>query len=117
MFGKKKKKPTISSPTNFEHRVHTGFDRREGKFVGLPPQWLSLIQGNTNSLRPRPIVDPSNITHTEIMDIKSHTIVRGNSVVTTSQPMSRALVTRSNSLRKADSPPALRPNRVPPPLP
>ncbi|CAG2163089.1 unnamed protein product [Oppiella nova] len=51
------------------------------------------------------------------MDIKSHTIVRGNSVVTTSQPMSRALVTRSNSLRKADSPPALRPNRVPPPLP
>ncbi|XP_054154446.1 serine/threonine-protein kinase PAK mbt-like [Oppia nitens] len=116
MFGKKKKKPTISSPTNFEHRVHTGFDRREGKFVGLPPQWLSLIQGNSNSFRPRPIIDPSNITQTEIMDIKSQTIIRGNSVATT-QSVGRALVTRSNSLRKADSPPSLRPNRVPPPLP
>ncbi len=33
MFGKKKKKPIISAPTNFEHRVHTGFDRREGLFI------------------------------------------------------------------------------------
>ena len=31
MFGKKKRKPQISGPTNFEHRVHTGFDHQEGK--------------------------------------------------------------------------------------
>ncbi len=54
------------------------------------------------------------------MDIKTHTIVRGQSMANASivsQPNTRALVTRSNSLRKADSPPALRPNRLPPPLP
>ncbi|XP_067121987.1 serine/threonine-protein kinase PAK mbt [Centruroides vittatus] len=113
MFSKKKKKPIISAPTNFEHRVHTGFDRREGKFVGLPPQWASLIQAHQN--RPKPIVDPSQITPTEIMDIKTHTIVRGNSGIKRG-PMS---VTRSNSLRK-DSPPQMRRdylNRFPPVVP
>ncbi|KAL3231997.1 hypothetical protein MRX96_023084 [Rhipicephalus microplus] len=60
MFAKKKKKPIISAPSNFEHRVHTGFDRREGRFVGLPPQWASLIGGGQD--RPKPIIDPSNIT-------------------------------------------------------
>ena len=33
MFSKKKKKPQISRPINFEHRVHTGFDQQEGKYV------------------------------------------------------------------------------------
>lgn len=46
MFSKKKKKPLISPPSNFEHRVHTGFDKREGKFVGLPLQWASLVGNN-----------------------------------------------------------------------
>ncbi|KAH9406782.1 Serine/threonine-protein kinase PAK 5 [Tyrophagus putrescentiae] len=126
MFSKKKKKPLISAPSNFEHRVHTG------KFVGLPPQWLSLIQGSGGGggNRPKPIVDPSNITPTEIMDIKSHTIVRGqsNSAMNTSSSSavkfassilnssesghldpavmaSRNLVTRSNSLRRVETPP------------
>lgn len=127
MFSKKKKRPTISAPINFEHRVHTGFDRREGKFVGLPPQWASLIQaGTTSQSRPKPIVDASNITNTEIVDLKEKTIVRGSS--TTLKPKTsnsiigtgRAMVARSNSLRKADSPPPmahLKPNRVPPPVP
>ena len=45
MFGKKKKKPSIqiSQPSNFQHRVHTGFDWENGKFVGLPTQWASII--------------------------------------------------------------------------
>ncbi|XP_055946866.1 serine/threonine-protein kinase PAK 5-like isoform X1 [Argiope bruennichi] len=119
MFAKKKKKPIISAPTNFEHRVHTGYDRKEGKFVGLPPQWASLIQPHTN--RPKPIIDPSQITPIEMMDIKSHTIVRGsygsNSVqVHRNGPIS---VTRSNSLRK-ESPPQIRRDylsRLPPPVP
>lgn len=90
-----------------------------GKFVGLPPQWASLIQGANASNRPRPIIDPSNITHTEIMDMKAHTIVRGSSVaiMNSNHVPRKADVTRSNSLRKADSPPSLRPNRMPPPLP
>lgn len=115
MFGKKKKKPIISAPTNFEHRVHTGYDRKEGKFVGLPPQWASLIQPHHN--RPKPIIDPSQITPIEMMDIKLHTIVRGSyGGGHRNGPVS---VTRSNSLRK-ESPPQIRRdylNRLPPPVP
>lgn len=140
MFTKKKKRPTISMPTNFEHRVHTGFDRREGKFVGLPPQWASLIRGEeelaaaraaaanaaNDRFRPRPIVDPSNITPTEMVDIKEQSVVRGSTSGRGSTPSGsqskpnhmRSIVTRSNSLRKAESPSMqFRPNRVPPPVP
>lgn len=157
MFSKKKKRPSISAPTNFEHRVHTGFDRSQGKFVGLPPQWASLIKGDqatpskTDGLsRPRPIVDPSSITNTEMVDMKKESIVRGsqanlrpnqqyhlphgasqqllmnqqllvNQLISQQQQQMgppRATVARSNSLRKADSPPPqLRPNRIPPPVP
>lgn len=73
MFTKKKKKPQISHPTNFEHRVHTGFDKREGKFVGLPLQWASIVGNNQilkSTNRPLPLVDPSEITPTEILDLK-----------------------------------------------
>lgn len=73
MFGKKKKKVLISQPTNFEHRVHTGYDKKEGKFIGLPPQWASIVGNNQilkSTNRPLPLVDPSEITHTEILDLK-----------------------------------------------
>lgn len=93
-----------------------------GKFVGLPPQWLSLIQGSGSSTRPKPIIDPSNITPTEIMDLKSHTIVRGqNSSVNVASAFiaankeaisSRSFVSRSNSLRRVESPVQLK-NRFP----
>lgn len=77
MFTKKKKKPQISLPSNFEHRVHTNFDKREGRYVGLPLQWASIVGNNQilkSTNRPLPLVDPSEITHTEILDLK--TIVR-----------------------------------------
>lgn len=110
MFSKKKKKPQISPPTNFEHRVHTGFDKREGKYVGLPLQWASIVGNNQilkSTNRPLPLVDPSEITPTEILDLK--TIVRGdakfkgelNGIPKTSH------VARSNSLRSS-SPPRMR---------
>ncbi|XP_026687164.1 serine/threonine-protein kinase PAK mbt [Diaphorina citri] len=127
MFSKKKKKPQISQPSNFEHRVHTGFDKREGKFVGLPLQWASIVGNNQilkSTNRPLPLVDPSEITPTEILDLK--TIVRGenktvrggvnnlmNGIPKTSH------VARSNSLRSS-SPPRLRrqqPPNMPPVLP
>jgi p21-activated kinase 5 len=46
MFSKKKKKPQISLPSNFEHRVHTGFDKKEGRYIGLPLQWASIVGNN-----------------------------------------------------------------------
>ena len=57
---KKKKKPDISEPTNFVHRVHTGFDSGEGVFTGLPLQWQSIIPENKR--RPQPFVDPDTYT-------------------------------------------------------
>ncbi|XP_076668648.1 serine/threonine-protein kinase PAK mbt isoform X2 [Andrena cerasifolii] len=118
MFAKKKKKPQISTPTNFEHRVHTGFDKREGKFIGLPLQWASIVGNNQilkSTNRPLPLVDPSEITPTEILDLK--TIVRGHndpkgrtsvSDKNTENGLPKtSTVARSNSLRSS-SPPRLR---------
>ncbi|KAH0554071.1 serine/threonine-protein kinase PAK mbt [Cotesia glomerata] len=128
MFTRKKKKPQISTPTNFEHRVHTGFDKREGKFVGLPLQWASIVGNNQilkSTNRPLPLVDPSEITPTEILDLK--TIVRGhndprisknngqsngnnnenNSKFENGGLPKMSTVARSNSLRSS-SPPRLR---------
>ncbi|KAG1666863.1 Serine/threonine-protein kinase PAK mbt [Nymphon striatum] len=122
MFSKKKRKPIISPPSNFEHRVHTGFDRKEGKYVGLPPQWASIITPASD--RPKPIIDVSSITPTEILDIKHHTIVRGGGgggggVNTQNETRPQISIARSNSLRK-ESPPTSRHNfinRMPPTVP
>ncbi|XP_055598637.1 serine/threonine-protein kinase PAK mbt isoform X2 [Uranotaenia lowii] len=126
MFSKKKKKPQISFPSNFEHRVHTGFDKREGRYVGLPLQWASIVGNNQilkSTNRPLPLVDPSEITPTEILDLK--TIVRphqghGGPILgppsttgsVAEQPGKLILpktssVARSNSLRSS-SPPRVR---------
>ena len=68
MFRKKKKKrPEISAPKNFEHRVHTSFDAKRGCYVGLPTQWQSLIE---NLRRPLPLVDPSTVTQVELVPRK-----------------------------------------------
>ena len=59
MFGKKKKnknKIEISVPSNFEHRIHTGFDPVQNGFVGLPYQWASVVE-TAHSQRPKPLVD------------------------------------------------------------
>ncbi|XP_076464081.1 serine/threonine-protein kinase PAK 4-like isoform X2 [Babylonia areolata] len=99
------KRPEISSPSNFQHRVHTGFDREQGKFTGLPAQWAGII-GN-DSTRPRPIVDPSQITVMEINPLK--TIVRGNSSTNVNsqypQDIGNISIARSNSLRRESPPP------------
>uniref|UniRef100_A0A8D2JDM1 non-specific serine/threonine protein kinase n=1 Tax=Varanus komodoensis TaxID=61221 RepID=A0A8D2JDM1_VARKO len=60
MFSKKKKRIEISAPSNFEHRVHTGYDQQEQKFTGLPRQWQGIIEESAK--RPKPLVDPVCIT-------------------------------------------------------
>ncbi|XP_055494911.1 serine/threonine-protein kinase PAK 5 isoform X1 [Leucoraja erinacea] len=108
MFGKKKKRLEISAPSNFEHRVHTGFDHHEQKFIGLPQQWQSLLADTAN--RPKPVVDPSCITPIQLAPMK--TIVRGNrawkdaSINGLLEEFNDISVTRSNSLRR-ESPPAV----------
>lgn len=114
--------------------MHTGFDKREGRYVGLPLQWASIVGNNQilkSTNRPLPLVDPSEITFTEILDLK--TIVRphqlnnnhklddsqlSNATVAAATPSSgtpsnglmlpkTSHVARSNSLRSS-SPPRMR---------
>nr|XP_002711515.1 serine/threonine-protein kinase PAK 4 [Oryctolagus cuniculus]XP_008255371.1 serine/threonine-protein kinase PAK 4 [Oryctolagus cuniculus]XP_008255372.1 serine/threonine-protein kinase PAK 4 [Oryctolagus cuniculus]XP_008255373.1 serine/threonine-protein kinase PAK 4 [Oryctolagus cuniculus]XP_008255374.1 serine/threonine-protein kinase PAK 4 [Oryctolagus cuniculus] len=106
MFGKRKKRVEISAPSNFEHRVHTGFDQHEQKFTGLPRQWQSLIEESAR--RPKPLVDPACIT--SIQPGAPKTIVRGSkgakdgALTLLLDEFENMSVTRSNSLRR-DSPP------------
>lgn len=102
MFKKGKRRPEISKPSNFEHRVHTGFDRDQGKYVGLPPQWTGIIIPEENDRR-KPIVDASRITHTEIQPLK--TIIGEPRHMNGYNPDVRSVtVARSNSLRRASPP-------------
>nr|XP_017203636.1 serine/threonine-protein kinase PAK 6 [Oryctolagus cuniculus]XP_051678504.1 serine/threonine-protein kinase PAK 6 [Oryctolagus cuniculus]XP_051678505.1 serine/threonine-protein kinase PAK 6 [Oryctolagus cuniculus]XP_051678506.1 serine/threonine-protein kinase PAK 6 [Oryctolagus cuniculus]XP_051678507.1 serine/threonine-protein kinase PAK 6 [Oryctolagus cuniculus]XP_051678508.1 serine/threonine-protein kinase PAK 6 [Oryctolagus cuniculus]XP_051678509.1 serine/threonine-protein kinase PAK 6 len=101
MFRKKKKKrPEISAPQNFQHRVHTSFDPKEGKFVGLPPQWQNILD---TLRRPKPVVDPSRITRVQLQPMK--TVVRGSSVPSDGyisgllNDIQKLSVTSSNTLR------------------
>ncbi|XP_078515907.1 serine/threonine-protein kinase PAK 6 isoform X1 [Lissotriton helveticus] len=101
MFRKKKKKrPEISAPLNFQHRVHTSFDQKEGKFLGLPPQWQSVLD---TLKRPKPVVDPSRITPVQLQPMK--TMVRGSTIGLEGyisgilQDIQKLSVTSSNTLR------------------
>ncbi|XP_026115554.1 serine/threonine-protein kinase PAK 6b [Carassius auratus] len=98
---KKKRRLEISAPRNFEHRVHTSFDPVQGCFVGLPPQWQSLID---TLRRPKPVVDPCRITQVQLKPQKR--IVRGSFIghedyiSAAIAQMNRLTVTSSNSLRR-----------------
>ncbi|XP_033930026.1 serine/threonine-protein kinase PAK 4 [Melopsittacus undulatus] len=106
MFSKKKKRLEISAPSNFEHRVHTGYDQREQRFTGLPRQWQGLLEESAK--RPKPLVDPGCIT--AIQRASQKTIVRGSkaskdgSLTWLLDEFETMSVSRSNSLRR-DSPP------------
>ncbi|XP_067274441.1 LOW QUALITY PROTEIN: serine/threonine-protein kinase PAK 6b [Pseudorasbora parva] len=104
---KKKRRLEISTPKNFQHRVHTSFDPVQGCFVGLPPQWQSVIE---TLKRPKPVVDPSRITQVHLKPKKN--IVRGSFIghedyiSAAIAHMSQLSVTSSNSLRRTS--PSLR---------
>ena len=36
----------VSNPTDFNHRVHVGFDPKNGAFTGLPPEWSRLLNAS-----------------------------------------------------------------------
>ncbi|XP_068198106.1 serine/threonine-protein kinase PAK 6b isoform X2 [Antennarius striatus] len=97
---KKKRRPEISPPQDFQHRVHTSFDADTGRYVGLPPQWQSVID---NLRRPRPLVDPSRITEVELKKpiVRGSAIGHGDYISHAIAEMSRLSVTSSNSLRRS----------------
>ncbi|XP_062292807.1 serine/threonine-protein kinase PAK 6-like isoform X2 [Scomber scombrus] len=117
MFRRRKKKHRlqISAPLDFQHRVHTSFDVVTGQYVGLPPQWQSVIE---TLRRPRPLVDPSRITEVQLGPKK--TIVRGSFIghgdyiAHVIAEMSRLSVSGSNSLRRSSPSARKRAQQTPP---
>ncbi|XP_068565272.1 serine/threonine-protein kinase PAK 6b isoform X2 [Cebidichthys violaceus] len=97
---KKKRRTKISDPQDFQHRVHTSFDVSTGRYVGLPPQWQSVID---TLRRPRPLVDPSRITDVQLRKtiVRGSFIGHGDYISQVISEMSRLSVTGSNSLRRS----------------
>lgn len=58
----------ISSPMNFTHEIHVGFDPDSGEFVGLPDEWKSLLDQSGISMiersnRPDAVIDVLKMYH------------------------------------------------------
>ena len=99
LFQKKRKRIDISDPQNFEHRFHTGYDSKTGKFLGLPPQWEALLGIERESQkRPKPIVDPEIITQVSPLRKSQWNLLNSEKPGTASKVIS---VSRSNSLRNS----------------
>ena len=93
---KRKKKLKISPPSNFVHRVHTGFDSVNNQFVGLPRQWKSLVgslPGTNSARRPAPFADPRGITKTGALELDEKMKSKGR----------QTSIVRSNSLRSPNT--------------
>lgn len=99
LFQKKRKRIDISEPQNFEHRFHTGYDSKTGKFLGLPPQWEALLGIERESQkRPKPIVDPEIITQVSPLRKSQWNLLNSEKPGQASKVIS---VSRSNSLRNS----------------
>ncbi|KAM8831689.1 serine/threonine-protein kinase PAK 6-like [Spinachia spinachia] len=96
---KRKRRPKISAPQDFRHRVHTSYDVATGRYVGLPPQWQSVID---TLRRPRPLVDPSRTTEVQPQKtiVRGSFIGHGDYISQVISEMSHLSVTASNSLRR-----------------
>lgn len=106
MFAKKKsKKLDISAPSNFQHRVHTGYDSSSNKFVGLPKQWTSLVgetPASQSPYRPAPMIDPNSITEIQGHGQSLTNVVRSNSLRSRSPP---AFLKKYHQVQPSEQPP------------
>lgn len=96
------KRLDISGPSNFQHRMHTGYDAVQGEFTGLPKQWAGVIVS-----RPQPFVDPNAITPVKNgrNALGSDDYVNGYVDDPRFAGGGGVSVARSNSLRQHGSPP------------
>lgn len=102
LFQKKRKRIDISEPQNFEHRFHTGYDSKTGKFLGLPPQWEALLGIERESQkRPKPIVDPEIITQVSPLRKSQWNLLNSEKAGAKGTVSKVISVSRSNSLRNS----------------
>ncbi|XP_032228182.1 uncharacterized protein LOC5504030 [Nematostella vectensis] len=65
--GKSRMHGKISTPTNFQHRVHVIVDKDTGQFIGLPPQWIAIMNTKTRQPARRTMSSP---------ELRSHPVMR-----------------------------------------
>jgi tRNA A-37 threonylcarbamoyl transferase component Bud32 len=110
MVFKRRKRPEISKPTNFQHIRKTYFDINSQTLKDLPPQWTSILtdedisrtaiaayerqrqieqqQHSSQQSRPKPLIgDPCFLTPSDLEFLKSQTIVRGSPLTQQQQPL------------------------------
>uniref|UniRef100_A0A8C5HPL2 non-specific serine/threonine protein kinase n=1 Tax=Gouania willdenowi TaxID=441366 RepID=A0A8C5HPL2_GOUWI len=104
---KKKERPEISLPSDFEHTIHVGFDAVTGEFTGMPEQWARLLQ-------------TSNITKLEqkknpqaVLDVlkfyDSKETVNSQNSKTVSETPAIATVSEDDDEDEAEPPPVIAP--------
>lgn len=53
----------IATEVTFMYNFHC-------RYVGLPPQWQGIVSNALDKGRPMPLVDPSEITPVDMLDMK-----------------------------------------------
>lgn len=61
--GSSRRHGSISLPSNFQHRTHVIKDPKTGKYVGLPPQWVSIMGSKTKQTPRRTVSSPDLRQH------------------------------------------------------
>lgn len=90
----------VSSPTNFIHSVHVGFEADTGNFIGLPSDWermLAYNRSNTPVDKPNIIKSSNSIRRKFSLPKRSSSMSRARSVL---KPVKQSLsINRKSSLR------------------
>ncbi|KAJ3371464.1 Protein kinase [Kappamyces sp. JEL0680] len=110
----------ISTPTNFTHHVHVGFDHKAGKFTGLPKEWEHLLQ-TSRITKEEMVRNPQAVL--EVLEFYSENLLgeepfESDAVtpLSTSSPYTRSPITPSSPNAHGDGLREFRTRRPPPEL-
>lgn len=123
----------VSSPINFTHKVHVGFDPASGNFTGLPDTWKSLLQHSkiTNEdwkkdpvavievlefysdINGTPVNSPNPLNSQNLQDWVKHP----SSKNVDSSKLSNNITNLSANINKLSDPSSFKPSRAAPKIP
>ncbi|XP_034024521.1 serine/threonine-protein kinase PAK 1 [Thalassophryne amazonica] len=122
---KKRERPEISLPSDFEHTIHVGFDAVTGEFTGMPEQWARLLQtSNITKLEqkknPQAVLDvlkfydsKETANSQKYMSFTDKSADAFNSTITSSKSVSEkttiATVSEDEDEEEAEPPPVIAP--------
>ncbi|KAL1914755.1 uncharacterized protein VTP21DRAFT_8013 [Calcarisporiella thermophila] len=93
-----------SKPTNFEHKIHVGFDSMTGLFTGLPDQWVTLLKGSAITKEdyerdPRAVLEVLDFyTHQQHKQVQRVPTSLSNTITDKQLPRPPRLASRENAV-------------------